>query len=1130
MSGRLISKAEGFDVAYKAFQDINFTAFDYATIKQSMIDYVKLYFPEAFNDFIESSEFIAHLELFAYLGELLMYRTDVAAHENFLPTAQRKQSILRLAKLISYKASRNLPARGLVKITSVNTTESVFDSRGTDLAGITIRWNDTANPFWKEQFLLVMNKVLKQPFGTVAPTERVQVQNVLFEQYEFNNTPLTTGVARYIAVSGGKSYAMELVPANLNENGPFEKRPENGASFALLYGSDGLGDGSNQTGFFMFTKQGTLTKRRTSFDGRTPNQLFDLDVININDTDLWINNIDPATEQILSDGSTDELRSGEWVPVDIENSENIIFNTSKNRNKYEIETLENDAVRIIFGDGEFSNIPSGTFDIWYRVSANEDFVIPQTAVSDVSTVFDYTDVQNKPQQFTVTFSLISTLQNAAASEDIEHIRRFAPGVYYSQDRMVNARDYNVFMLQDSSIIKLKSINRTFAGESKYINYSDPSGTYDNVKVFNTDLAVYYKTGTNAVQNVTEALTELSLLNNVLEPLLSNTLLYTYRAINEIPELSRVVFTNAERTALLFALGQANPAPQFPLYIYYNTTTLQYEATTSSAVNWIIKVTKPNSTVVWSVEYKTAFLVAESPTTKFWFTNNGQKVTVFDTLNDKDDIISILPANIKDTRDGVLSTNYDLIAIDNMLYDLGLPDAGLPNVNQVYCLSVDKNNDGLPDVVLFEELVDPAATLRWTGSQFRIDFGVAIQNVLVGGFPYTLTSPIKYVVGRDDVKTKLKTGVGSITVVEVGAGPLSNQANITACVTTATASFTVGTPGIVTTSPTHALSVGDPIQFQTSGTLPTGLSPATTYYVSSIVPPSSFQISATLGGPSLNFINVGVGAFGAHTVSANNGSSFDIRFVDHVYFSRNSISDPWVITTTNDTTKTNWDVDAAPGTNSGEMFKREVGRDSLNFVWLHKTSRYHLIDPAQTNIIDMFIITKPYYESVRKWLSDQLTVEPTAPTSLDLKIAYNQLLTNKMISDSVVLHTGKFKYLFGKHAAPELQATIKVIRSASSSLTDSQIKRDVVNTIRSFFDINKWEFGETFYFTELAAAIHKALVVDIDSVVLVPKFETNYFGDLYQVNAREDEIFLPSVDTSNIEIIDSLTRGNIKQIT
>ena len=112
---RLVSRSETWERAYEAFQSINFAAFDYNTVKQSLLDYMKLYFPETFNDYIESSEFVAIVEIFAYVAELMAYRLDINAHENFISTAQRKESILRLAKLVSYTASRPLPARGVAK-------------------------------------------------------------------------------------------------------------------------------------------------------------------------------------------------------------------------------------------------------------------------------------------------------------------------------------------------------------------------------------------------------------------------------------------------------------------------------------------------------------------------------------------------------------------------------------------------------------------------------------------------------------------------------------------------------------------------------------------------------------------------------------------------------------------------------------------------------------------------------------------------------------------------------------------------------------------------------------------------------------------------------------------------------
>ena len=118
---RIIGRAENWEKVYEAYQSVNFTAFDYESVKQSLINYIKLYHSEAFSDIIESSELIVLIELFAWISETYAYRLDMNAHENFITTAQRKESVLRLAKLLSYNASRNIPARGLVKITSIST-------------------------------------------------------------------------------------------------------------------------------------------------------------------------------------------------------------------------------------------------------------------------------------------------------------------------------------------------------------------------------------------------------------------------------------------------------------------------------------------------------------------------------------------------------------------------------------------------------------------------------------------------------------------------------------------------------------------------------------------------------------------------------------------------------------------------------------------------------------------------------------------------------------------------------------------------------------------------------------------------------------------------------------------------
>lgn len=1038
---RIVARAESFERVYDAFSNINFAAFDYGTIKQSILDYVKLYFPETFNDFIESSEFVAIVETFAYIAEILAYRIDVSAHENFISTAQRKDSILRLAKLVSYTASRPLPARGLVKITSVSTTESILDANGIDLAGTRITWNDASNPNWKDQFMLVMNRAMEQSFGTVGPTDRFQIQDVLFEMYSWNLTPLTSGVFTYTALASGRSVPMELVPVEYNETyGIIERRPQNNTNFTFLYGQDGLGDASNTTGFFCYTKQGSLRRFRTTFDGVTPNQTYDVEATNVNDTDVWLNNVNATTGEILDVESILPYRretlagkSGEWVQVDLAHAQNVIFNTNPRRNKYEVETLDNNRVRLIFGDGEFADIPYGTFDIWVRTSLDEDIVVSQSAVSNVPFSFNYVDAYGRTQTFTFTVSLIGSLQNASASEDIEHVRVTAPAVYYAQDRMVNAEDYNVFMLQDPSILKLKAINRTFAGDSKYIAWHDATGTYENVKMFGNDGVLYFNDA--YASEATPDVDINRLITTYIEPLLSSTDL-TVQLMSRGVDVTdmRRTFTDPEKTEITAALT----APPTPVEadMYYNTTTNTWHTIKSSETDiagtfgpfgWPAQfITTPLITISQLSALETKYAVArlarrivfQSQTTTFWNTNDAARVIEYDTLDSNRDQVILLNANVDANRTGLFPSDYVFDVLGQETSESG-PDIALPDEHRLSVLPADVNNDGMPDNLSLTGIVNPT------------------MHVTVSG---TYSTPVYYIVGNGDVSIISNDGTAEISWV--------------------------GTDG---------------------------------------------QISSQV------------------TVTMNTATEATILFKEYVYFVRESAQDPWIPAPLTPESISSYlsDLEAQQDASHEPLWKRHEGRSGLNFAWFHRTPHYHLIDPSPTNIIDAFIITKGYYTSLKRWLEDPSITRPTAPTALDLRTSYNYLLDNRMISDTVVLHPGKFKLLFGAKAPAALQAKFKVIRSPDRTLTDNQIKTRIVTTIRNFFDVSLWDFGNTFYATELFAAIHAALPAEINSVVIVPTLSHNQFGDLFQVPSREDEIFYPDISVNDIEIVSSYTSTNMQ---
>ena len=120
--------AEDFSVVYESFSEANFQAYDYETIRNAMVDYINNNYPESYNDWINSSEFVSLIELMAFLGHNLAFRADLGQRENYLSTAERRESALRIAEFLGYQPSRNVVANGFLKICLLYTSPSPRDN------------------------------------------------------------------------------------------------------------------------------------------------------------------------------------------------------------------------------------------------------------------------------------------------------------------------------------------------------------------------------------------------------------------------------------------------------------------------------------------------------------------------------------------------------------------------------------------------------------------------------------------------------------------------------------------------------------------------------------------------------------------------------------------------------------------------------------------------------------------------------------------------------------------------------------------------------------------------------------------------------------------------------------------
>ena len=201
-----------------------------------------------------------------------------------------------------------------------------------------------------------------------------------------------------------------------------------------------------------------------------------------------------------------------------------------------------------------------------------------------------------------------------------------------------------------------------------------------------------------------------------------------------------------------------------------------------------------------------------------------------------------------------------------------------------------------------------------------------------------------------------------------------------------------------------------------------------------------------------------------------------------------------------------------------------GRQGLVFQYRHNSNNTTRIDPATTNIIDLYLVTQAYYTAYRNWIQDttNTVAPPDVPTINELNQSYSQVQNYKMLSDSVIMNSVIFKPLFGPKAAPALRATIKVIKASVTSASDSEIRSATLTAMNTYFDVNNWNFGDTFYFSELSAYLHANIGDLISSVVLVPNDPTMSFGDLYEIKAAPYEIFVNAATAADVVVIAALT--------
>jgi hypothetical protein len=1095
---------------YQTFSEADFKSYDYETLRKVFIDYIRLYYPETFNDYIESSEFIALLDVMAFMGQGLAFRNDLNARENFLDTAERRDSVIKLATLVGYTPKRNTCASGFLKVTSVRTTQGVVDSNGVNLSNVPILWNDPANANWLDQMNNVINAALIDSQRVGRPGNVSDLLGVTTSEYSIRIPNNTLPIAPFATVIDGQSMNFELVSGtSVNADFIYEVPPAPSGRLNILYRNDRLGFGSSNTGFMFFFKQGRLENYDFTLQQAISNQSINIDLDGVNQTDTWLYQ--------RGDNNTLEL----WEQVENIYADAYLQTETSSKKIFSVGSRANDQVSYVFGDGVFSEIPTGTFRAYVRSSNALTYTIDPSEMNGIAVAFSYVSRQGRNETITFTLQLPLTVSNAQSRESLASIKQRAPTRYYTQNRMVNGEDYTNFPYTlYNSIIKSKAINRSSIGVSKNLDLLDPTGKYSSTNSFGGDGALYQsdtdgflsltvENTSDIIRFFTADLASVLALNRATQYYIQNYTRYSYPGPGEPTLFWRTssVESSSESGYLYSVLGSLEQPAQLGTF---TTTNAKY--VTSSA---ILKFTAPigyyfdsnnrlvagipgvgDSTFIWSTVLK---VVGDGSNNGSGTFANGQgPVTLNGYVPDGVILSQIIPV-----FDNSLSANLiqECIIKIELQQDFTLVFDNSLLINQERW-SISTATD--PDYfVKFTSLGNSRYTVTYKsltyyfGSVNDTRFTFNKDELVYDPFTGKIIQDYINVLGINS-QFNTSTALGVDTKVNILGQTVESDGYVN--------DFQVE---VAATDVNNRELILNPDFFnEVTGYVNSGANIGIYVFFETITDPINLVRELIIPSEDVVFTYAIKNQIEVVKYEFPVGQLF-YAFTDNKFYK--TVQDPTVIT---------------PFYNLVEQVNYSVkpGRQGLSYQYRHNANNTTRIDPATTNIIDLYIVTQSYYSAYRNWITDTTNTiqEPDQPTLNELESAYPLVQNYKMLSDSVVLNSVTFKPLFGSKADSALRGTIKVVKASNTNASNSEIRSAVLTAMDSYFDINNWDFGDTFFFSELSAYLHDQVGELISSVVLVSNNPEKLFGDLYEIKCRPYEIFVNGATTSDIAIVPALT--------
>ena len=84
-------------------RDVKYINRDFGTLRSSLIEYSKTYFPDTYNDFSETSTGMLFMDMAAYVGDVLSFYMDNQIQETFIQYARQQENLFKIAYMLGYE-------------------------------------------------------------------------------------------------------------------------------------------------------------------------------------------------------------------------------------------------------------------------------------------------------------------------------------------------------------------------------------------------------------------------------------------------------------------------------------------------------------------------------------------------------------------------------------------------------------------------------------------------------------------------------------------------------------------------------------------------------------------------------------------------------------------------------------------------------------------------------------------------------------------------------------------------------------------------------------------------------------------------------------------------------------------